>query len=167
MKQQESKGSCSDCGYEKVSHRVMSQYIKIMRQHRNFIDQRLSRTGVYRSQHQILMTLSDYSNESQKELAEHIGVSAATIAVSVKKLEKGGYITRVVDEDDNRINKLCLTEKGEEIVIYSRQFFRNVEAQMFHGFTIEELLIMEQYLDRMCDNLSQIPTDTRKTERED
>ena len=46
--------------------------------------------------------MAEHSNASQKELAEYLNVTAATVAVSVKKLEKGGYITRIVDQEDNR-----------------------------------------------------------------
>ncbi len=105
------------------AHGVMVRYMRIMKLHRYILDERLKETGVYRSQHQILMMLADHSNVSQKEIAERLYVSTATIAVSVKKLEKGGYITRAVDQEDNRMNKLCLTEKGKHTVKHSREFF--------------------------------------------
>ena len=88
---------------------VMISYMKTMKLHRCILEMRLKNTGVYRSQHQILMILTDHTNLSQKELAERLYVSTATIAVSVKKLEQGGYITRIMDQNDNRMNKLCLT----------------------------------------------------------
>lgn len=144
-----------DCGGSPV-HQVMLRYMRIMKKHQQILEQRLKRTGVYRSQHQILMILSEHSNASQKELAQRLYVSTATIAVSVKKLEKGGYITRLVDEEDNRTNRLCLTEKGRNMVVYSQDFFRNVETQMFAGFEERELLTMTGYLDRIYDNLSKL-----------
>ncbi len=148
-----------------LHHTVMLWYMRIMKLHRSILDERLKKTGVYRSQHQILMMLSEHSNVSQKEIAKRLYVSTATIAVSVKKLEKGGYITRVVDQEDNRMNQLCLTEKGNNMVGNSREFFHNVEKQMFHGFSSQELEIMKEYLDRIYENLSQIQEE--KTERED
>ncbi len=146
---------------------VMMEYMRIMKLYRSILESRFKQTGVYRSQHQILMMLSDHNNASQKELAERLYVSTATIAVSVKKLEKGGFITRLVDQEDNRMNKLCLTEKGKHMVKISREYFLNVEAQMFHGFSKDELSAMEQFLNRIYDNLSQIPLDKDLAERED
>lgn len=146
---------------------VMMGYMRIMKLHRSILESRLKQTGVYRSQHQILMMLSDHNNASQKELAERLYVSTATIAVTVKKLEKGGFITRIVDQEDNRMNKLCLTEKGKHMVKISREYFLNVEEQMFHDFSKEELTVMEQFLNRIYDNLSQIPVDKDMAERED
>ena len=127
-------GPCHDSKWlDSSAHHVLTQYIRIMKLHRSILEQRLNKTGVYRSQHQILTTLAEHSNASQKEIAEYLNVTAATIAVSVKKLEKGGYITRIVDQEDNRYNKLCLTEEGLDVVEHSRQFFKNVENQMFLG----------------------------------
>lgn len=155
------------CWLDTPAHRVLTQYIRIMKLHRSILEQRLNKTGVYRSQHQILTALAEHSNASQKEIAEYLNVTAATIAVSVKKLEKGGYITRIVDQEDNRFNKLCLTEAGQDVVEHSRQFFKNVESQMFQGFTQEEYEIMEGYLDRIYANLSEITTEKKMTDRED
>lgn len=146
---------------------VMRGYLRIMKLHRSILESRFKQTKVFRSQHQILMMLSDHNNASQKELAERLYVSTATIAVTVKKLEKGGFITRITDQEDNRINKLCLTEKGKHMVKISREYFSNVEAQMFHDFSKEELIVMEQFLKRIYDNLSQIPMDEHMAERED
>lgn len=148
-------------------HQVMLRYMKIMKRHRRILEQRMKGTGVYRGQHQILMILSEHSNTSQKELAQRLFVSTATIAVSVKKLEKGGYITRLVDQEDNRANRLCLTEKGRDMVIYSQQYFRNVEVQMFDGFEEKELSAMAGYLDRIYENLSKIPTEEDKNKKEE
>lgn len=146
---------------------VMMRYMRIMKLHRCILDENLKQTGVYRSQSQILMMLSEHSNVSQKEIAERLSVSTATIAVSVKKLEKGGYITRIVDQEDNRMNKLCLTEKGRCMVGHSWDLFHKVETQMFRGFSKEELDVLEQYLDRIYDNLAQISVEKDITERED
>ncbi|MDR0924795.1 MAG: MarR family transcriptional regulator, partial [Hungatella sp.] len=51
-----------------LTHSVMVRYMRIMKLHRYILDERLRQTGVYRSQHQILMMLSDHSNVSQKEI---------------------------------------------------------------------------------------------------
>ena len=56
--------------------------------HRRKIEKLLDGTGLHRAQHRMLMTLSDCPVTSQVELANILEVSAATVAVSLKKLEK-------------------------------------------------------------------------------
>lgn len=150
-----------------IRRSLMLSYMKTIKLHRYILEMRLKNTGVYRSQHQILMILSEHTNVSQKELAERLYVSTATIAVTVKKLEKGGYITRITDQNDNRMNKLCLTEKGSHMVKISKEYFFNVETQMFRDFSTEELTVMEQFMNRIYNNLSEIPVDNDMRERED
>lgn len=112
----------------------MHTYMGINRLHRMVLERQLNKTGVYRSQHQLLMYISANPNASQKDLAKMHQVSAATVAVSLKKLENGGYIKRVVDQDDNRYNQICITEKGKAIVEGSIAYFQTLEAQMYEGF---------------------------------
>ena len=84
-----------NCGYFKPmtpEMQLIDKYLRVAKHHRALMERRLSDTGVYRSQHRILMFISDNPNISQKELARMTEVSTATIAVSLKKLEKGGYI---------------------------------------------------------------------------
>lgn len=160
-------GSDESMGMSSPMHNVMIKYMKIMKMHRCILDEQGKQTGVYRSQHQILMMLSEHSNVSQKEIAKLLFVSTATIAVSVKKLEKAGYITRIVDKEDNRVNQLCLTQKGKDMVGKSREYFRNVEIKMFQGFSDEDFNYMGQVLDRIYNNLSQIPVEKDMEEREE
>ena len=113
------------------------------------MERRLDGTGVYRSQHQILMFVSDNPNVSQKELARMYGVSGATIAVSLKKLERGGYIRRLVDQEDNRCNQICITDKGRKVVEDSVKIFRQMESRMFEGFSENDMKVLGQLLDRI------------------
>ena len=135
--------------------RLLNKYMRIAKFHRVILERRLSFTGVYRSQHKILMVISHNPNISQKELADMNEVSTATIAVSLKKMEKGGYIKGLVDERDNRYNEICIPDKGRQIVEKSHQIFREVEEAMFSGFSEEESRRLEEDLDRIYRNLTE------------
>ena len=139
--------------YDTEEFRLVEKYIRTNKRHRKVLEQELNSTGVYRSQHQILMYVADNPEVSQKELARLYGVSAATIAVSLKKLEQGGYIERKVDKKDNRFNQIRITEKGAETVEKSEAIFQELERRMFSGFSKEDFEKMGQFLDRIYDNL--------------
>ena len=89
--------------------------------HRRKIEKLLDGTGLHRAQHRMLMTLSDCPVTSQVELANILEVSAATVAVSLKKLEKGGYIQKTQQEQDSRVRFVELTEKGRSVVEESKE----------------------------------------------
>lgn len=146
-------------------HELIQKYISITRMYRGIIERRLSATGVYRSQHQILMYVADNPHVSQIELARMYGVSGATVAVSLKKLEKGGYIIRKADERDSRLNHISITDKGRNVVEESVKIFRNTELGMFRDFMEQDMVQMGRFLDRIYENLKEYVNSGK--ERED
>lgn len=134
-------------------HKLMEKCIMTSKLHRSYLERELSKTGVFRSQHQLLMYISKFPDASQKDIANHQHVSTATVAVSLKKMEKGGYIIREVDKNDNRYNKIRITEKGQKIVDDSAQTFRIVNDASFRGFSEEELKQLEHFVERIRINL--------------
>lgn len=141
------------CRGDTPESRVIEKFIRVNKRHRRVLEGILNSTGVFRSQHQILMFIADCPGVSQKELAGQLGVSTATVAVSLKKLEQGGYISRIVDPRDNRYNQICVTEKGKKVAQWSISIFEEMERAMFRGFSQEEFQLLGQLLDRVYDNL--------------
>ncbi len=127
--------------------KLLFKWFRVRKNHHAVLEQALSFTGVYRSQHKILMCIADHPDISQKGLAEMNAVSTATIAVSLKKLEKGGYISRVADAEDNRYNQIRITEKGGNVVEESRRIIVEVEKAKFQVFTEVDLGQLEDFLD--------------------
>lgn len=159
-------------GQGRLPHRITNALVFIGKAHRDLTEKRLNKTGVYRVQHQLLMCISANPDVSQKELAMIQNVSSAAIAVSLKKLEKGGYIERAVDKHDNRYNKIRITEKGEQVVKQSVQIFCGIEEVLVEGFTEEEQKQFLGYLCRARENLKNqpggepVPCRNSSTERE-
>lgn len=147
------------------AHRLLDKYVRVGRLQQSVIEREINDTGVYRSQHKILMYVEDHPNASQKDIAGLYGVSPATVAVSLKKLERGGYIRKNVDQHDNRINQICLTDLGRRVVADSCKLFRKMEEQMFEGFSEEDFSVMGELFERIYENLlREFPA---RTERED
>lgn len=124
--------------------------------HRRKLERLVDKTGLHRAQHRMLMTLSDHEFDSQTELAAALEISTATVAVSLKKLERDGYIQKTVKAEDSRANFVQLTQKGRQVVEDSREIFEYIDKQATKGFTEEELVFFRTYLKRMYDNLSEI-----------
>ena len=89
----------------------------------------------------------------QRELARLMRLSPATVAVSLKSMEKGGYVSRVTDQRDQRRNLVTLTEKGMVAVGLCGEGFRAVDEQMLSGFTPAEKEQLSGFLRRMIENL--------------
>lgn len=133
-----------------IQHRFMC----INRTHRAIVEKRMSATGIHRSQHMILMYLYRCKDKiSQKDIAAHFEISAAAVAVSLKKLESGGYIKRQSSKNDNRFNEIEITKKGKEIVDLSHSIFEEIDTETFKGINDEEKQTLVNLLDKVLCNL--------------
>ena len=92
-------------------------------------------------------------NPSQKELAEKMELSTAAVAVSLKKLETGGYVARCADTDDSRINRVTVTEKGRLTVKKSHALFDALDTEMFAGVSEEEIDLCMTTMEKLMTNM--------------
>lgn len=135
---------------------ILHQIIGFSIKHRKIMQNYLDETGVYQSQHRLLMEISHHKSASQKDLARSMKVSAATIAVSLKKLEKGGYIHKETDKGDNRLNRITITEKGDRVVKQSKQIFRTTNQKVFEGLSENERCTLSELLRKLDGNLNKM-----------
>lgn len=133
---------------------LLGRLLCVMRCHKKMIDVSLEPSGLHHSQHRLLHYLIDHPALSQAKLAEGLEVSPANVAVTLKKLEKDGYINKVTDSHDNRNNHIILTEQAIAILQQTKNCFDAVDRQMFSGFSEEELRQLSSYFDRMYENLT-------------
>lgn len=135
---------------------VILQLIMFAKKHKKIMQYYLDETGVYQAQHRLLMEISRNPNISQKDIARSMDISPATIAVSLKKLEKGGYIHKSMDEADNRFNQITITEKGNRVVEQSKQIFEATDRKILEGFTAEEKNTLSLLLQKLDVNLAKM-----------
>lgn len=127
--------------------------IKNDHKHRILIDSSVRDIGIPHTQHRILMRLAKHRRlPSQKDLAEHLNITAAAVTGALKKLENQGYIERTLGQD-NRYNEISITEKGRALVESTREAFSRVDVSLFDGFTEDELDSYISCLDKMRLNM--------------
>ena len=137
--------------------------------HRRAIGKFAAELGLHHSQHRMLMHLAHNDViRSQKQLAEHFGVSPAAVATTLKKLEADGYIERAKAADglDCRNNEIIITELGRRVATETEKYFKSVDCRAIDGFSEEEIVTFVRLLDRMCKNLADacdvLDTDERR-----
>ena len=93
---------------------------------------------------------------TRAELADRLEISPAAVAVMIKKLEKGGFISKNSSKGDSRFNEIAITEKGRETVQKTHQFFLDVDKTLFSGIDETELCVLEHCFAKMADNLTDV-----------
>ena len=97
-----------------------------------------NRSGIYFGQPPIIAYILDHDGCTQKDIADFLKVTPASIALSTKRLQKNGYIQKQPDEKNLRCNRLHLTPLGEKVIHEWKSGLDEVTEKMFAGFTDEE-----------------------------
>ena len=71
----------------------------------------------------------------------------------LKKLESEGLISRIQSAEDNRFNRITITDMGMEMITRTRELFSRVDQAMFSRFTSEELEDFILSLEKLSDTL--------------
>lgn len=101
----------------------------------------------------ILFILDKEGELSQRELSEKMNLSPPTITSAIQKMEKLGYIRRRQDQYDQRVLRLCVTDKGKSCIEQICRVGKEIEEIVFRGMSTEEALLLKRLLMQVRDNL--------------
>jgi len=114
----------------------------------------LEKLGLGFGQPPVLMRLWETDGISQKEIAQSMHRTQATLTVTLKRMEASAWIIRRKDEKDSRTIRVFLSEKGKNIRSEVENVLDQIDDEAKKGFSNEEYLLMCSFLQRMSDNLS-------------
>lgn len=133
------------------------------RKHHAAVDSLLSRNGIANIGQPVILSIlsqqEDGTIQSQKELARKLRVSPATVTVSLKSMERDGYVKKLSNAEDLRCKPISITEKGMRAARLIDEVFETLDHGMYRGFSPEELEQISDFYRRMIDNLSSRPSD--------
>ncbi|MFB7141804.1 MarR family winged helix-turn-helix transcriptional regulator [Gottfriedia sp. NPDC056225] len=115
--------------------------------------------GISQSRLEIMNQLFECGEMSQSQLQKTLKIDSAAITRHLKQLELNGKITRRKCETDNRITLVSLTQIGQDQM--SGLWKGKVEfvENMLKGFSVEEIDLTLDYLNRIQINMNQINSD--------
>ncbi len=134
-------------------HSIFHQVMRLYHQRNHML---LDKIGIYPGQPFMLFALYNKDGQSQKDLAEKLGIRPPTITKMVKRMGKSGLIERKQDTEDQRVSRVYITEKGREICKEINKVRKIIEAESFSNFTEEELILLRRLLMQMRHNLEKV-----------
>lgn len=103
----------------------------------------------------MIFYLYHHPSPSQDELTKALEVDKATITRGVSKLEGAGAVIRKVDENDKRIKRIHLTEKGIAIYHELKSATTAWHNVLLNDFSTEEVAMLENAFNKMVQNARQ------------
>jgi MarR family transcriptional regulator, organic hydroperoxide resistance regulator len=138
---------------DKVGCDIRESLDKISSQMRRDYSESLRELNLYVGQDKLLARLWLGDGITQMQLCEHLKCEPPTVTNMVKSLEQNGFIYRKRDEQDARVMRIFLTDKGRELEKPVDFKWKQQQEKLLHTILPEERLIIREIMKRMERNL--------------
>ncbi|MBN1858418.1 MarR family transcriptional regulator [Candidatus Bipolaricaulota bacterium] len=112
--------------------------------------------GIHQGQLPVLAVLNEQDGLPQTDLAKVLHISPPAMTNLLKRLEQGGWIERRRDEQDHRVWRVYVTEKGRSVRVRLVGTFRQLESQLLGPFTEDEKRHLQRLLTKLTDQAKQL-----------
>lgn len=106
---------------------------------RTELDRRLRPLGFTHSRWLLLLHLSRHDGCTHHELAQHMGIEAATLVRQVDHMEREGLLKRCGSETDRRVKHLHLSAAGKKAVEHIRSNAAELRKEILSGSSKEDI----------------------------
>ena len=107
----------------------------------------------------LLECVAENSNVSSRELCEMLDIRPSSLSEMLARAESEGWITRAVDEEDRRIQRVTLSVKGQEAVARMREAREADYAKKTACFTEDEKAQFCALSNRLSDPMESLAAD--------
>jgi MarR family transcriptional regulator, organic hydroperoxide resistance regulator len=94
----------------------------------------------------ILFLLKQQDRRMISELGRILGIENSAMTGLVDRLEKSGFVTRVVDPADRRALLICATPAGLQEVEKAKPIIRRINEAIKTGFSEHEIDVLKRVL---------------------
>ena len=102
----------------------------------------------------VLLNLKIGRAANQRQLAEAVGVTEATLTHHLNTMEASGLLTRRRDRENRRIHVVELTDAGETAFLRLRHAAMAFDRKLRRGLSAAELAALEAVLGRLAANVA-------------
>jgi MarR family transcriptional regulator, transcriptional regulator for hemolysin len=121
---------------------------------RTELDRRLRPSGFSHSRWLLLLHLSRHDGCTHRELAQHMGIEAATLVRLVDRMEQEGLLKRCGSDTDRRVKHLNLSAAGKKAVELIRNHAAVLRKEILSGSSKHDIGVSIEVLGRIRDKLA-------------
>lgn len=129
------------------------QFEDLPRQLRRIFDEAISGVDLSRTQWRLLAYVLRQEGMTQTELARLLEIERASAGLAIDTLEKRALVSRQQHPTDRRVWRIMPTDSARALLLDLRDTVDEIYAQVFDGFSEEELDLLGRFFDRMAKNM--------------
>lgn len=119
-------------------------------------DGALAAAGGSRPAWLILLAVVSGAGTTQSAIAEHVGITGATLVHHLDRLEQAGLVVRNVDPDNRRVRTLSLTVAGRQAFMSMRDAAGTFDARLRQDMSDAQVQTLRRLLARLQANSTSI-----------
>lgn len=117
-------------------------------------DEAMAAAGGSRSTWLILLALEAQRPETQRELASAVGIEGATLTHHLDAMQRAGLVSRKRLPANRRVQRVELTEAGEQAFLRMRDAARQFDARIRRGLPEEDIDRLRELLAALAANVA-------------
>lgn len=149
-----------------MADRKIGMQITLIKQHLSrLLDKMLTEQGIHEfngPQGRILYVLWNQDFISIQELAAGTGLANTTLTSMLDRMEQKQLIRRTSDTSDRRKYLIALTPKARSLEKKYRAVTDRMTELTYQNFTAGEIIRLEEYLERVLDNVRSAETNRKE-----
>ncbi|MGD9998172.1 MAG: MarR family winged helix-turn-helix transcriptional regulator [Ilumatobacteraceae bacterium] len=102
----------------------------------------------------VLSSLTGGLHQSQREIADELGIEGATLTHHLNRMEAAGLVTRTRNPGNRRVHDVAMTPEGERTFRSLVGVARDFDAWLRAGFSDRDAATLRRLLQRLADNAS-------------
>lgn len=126
------------------------------------VSNRLDEYGISIPSYRALVVLQDGVVRTLKELAQIISVEQSTLSRQLGAMVKEGLVTRTRPEDNGRIVRIEITDRGRQVIEKLIPAIQNLEEVMLEGIRQGGVADLKSNLKQIAQNLQKLRDTERK-----
>jgi MarR family transcriptional regulator for hemolysin len=100
----------------------------------------------------VLLALVTGEHRTQGELAEAVGVRQPTLTHHLDTMERAGFVTRLREPDNRRIQRVVVTEAGQQLFLRLRRAAGSFDGRLKAGLDEDEIAGLGKVLAQLAEN---------------
>jgi MarR family transcriptional regulator for hemolysin len=100
----------------------------------------------------VLLALTGGDHRTQGELADAVGVRQPTLTHHLDAMERAGFVTRVREPDNRRVQRVVVTEAGSTLFLRLRRAAGSFDGRLRAGLDDDEVAALRRVLAQLTEN---------------
>lgn len=116
------------------------------------LDRELAQYDISAAQLLVLSSVASMEADCASGLCKNISYDPGAMTRMIDRLQQKGLVRRVPRAEDRRAMNLELTAAGRALYPHLMAAKENVQAQFLRGFGVDDVKVLERFLNRMLEN---------------